>query len=52
MFNLSAGGGWVVNATPQLLYCHERDLAPIVQEAGWTLRLVWMGLKNLACTMF
>jgi hypothetical protein len=24
----------VVNATPHPLYCRERDLAPIVQEAG------------------
>ena len=28
-------GGWVVNATPWLLYPLERDPLPIVQEAGW-----------------
>jgi len=28
----------------------ERDLVPVVQEAGWALRSVWMGLENLAPT--
>jgi hypothetical protein len=28
--------GWVVNATPWLLYPWERDPVPTVQEAGWT----------------
>jgi hypothetical protein len=27
-------GGWVVNATPRLLYARERDPIPIVQGAG------------------
>jgi len=34
-FNLGAVWGWVVNATPRLLYPWERDPVPIVQEAGW-----------------
>ena len=27
--------GWVVNATPQLLYPRERDPLLILQKAGW-----------------
>jgi len=32
--NLDAGWGWVVNATPALLYPRQRVLVPIAQEAG------------------
>jgi len=45
--NLSARWGWVVNATPWLLYPRERDLIPIVQDAGWALQPVWIGAENL-----
>jgi hypothetical protein len=34
-FNLAARWGWVVNTTPRPLDHRERDLVPIVQEAGW-----------------
>lgn len=42
--------GWVVNATPLLLYSWERDALPIVQEAEWTPESVWIGAENLVCT--
>ena len=35
---------------PQPLYARERDLLPIVQEAGWALGPVWAGAENLAST--
>ena len=27
--------GWLINATPRLIYLWEREQVPIVQEAGW-----------------
>lgn len=39
--------GWVVSATPWPLY-PQRDQVRVLQEAGWVLGLVWMGLENLA----
>jgi hypothetical protein len=42
--------GWVVNATPSLLYFWEGDALPIVQEAEWTPESVWIGAENLART--
>ena len=42
--------GWVVNATARPLFTRERDLVPIVQEAGWTSGSVWTGAENLAPT--
>ena len=47
-FNLGARRGWVVNATPRLLYPLERDPVPSVQEAGWYSGPVWTGAENLA----
>jgi hypothetical protein len=47
-FNLGARLGWVVNATPRLLYPQGRDPVPIVQEAGWATGPVSTGAKNLA----
>jgi len=41
-------GGWSVPHL-QPLYSFKRDLVPIVQDAGWALGLVWMGLDNLTC---
>jgi len=41
--------GWVVNATPHPLY-PVNDPVPIVQEAGWSLGLVWTGAENLTPT--
>jgi len=40
----------MINAMNQLLYPWERHLLPIVQEAGWELRPIWMGGENLAPT--
>jgi hypothetical protein len=34
-FNLGAGWGWLVNATPRQLYLQERDPVPMVQVVGW-----------------
>jgi len=41
---------WVDNAISQPLYSHppKRHPVPTVQEAGWALRLVWMGSENFA----
>jgi hypothetical protein len=36
----------MVKATPRSLYPRERDLVPIVQEAGWAPGLVWTGSEN------
>jgi hypothetical protein len=41
-FNLGAKWGWVVNATPLLLY-HPERASELAQEDG----LVWMGAENL-----
>jgi hypothetical protein len=38
----------VVNPTPWPLYPQEKDSVPIVQEAGLTPGLVWMGAEDLA----
>jgi len=40
----------VLNATPQPLYPRERDLVPIVQEAGRAPAPVWTGAENLTHT--
>jgi len=37
----------VVSATPWLLYPQERDPIPIIEEAGWVLGTVWIGVENL-----
>ena len=37
---------WVVNATPWSLYPWEKDLVPILQEAGWAPVPVWNGAEN------
>jgi len=42
----------VVSTTSWPLYPQERDPVPIVQEAGWALRLVWTGAENLFATGF
>jgi hypothetical protein len=47
-FNLGTRWGWVVSATPQLLYLQDRDPIPVFYEAGWTPGLVWTGVENLA----
>jgi hypothetical protein len=46
-FNLDTRWGWVVKAMARLL-CPWEDTIPIVQQAGWAPRLVWMGSENLA----
>jgi hypothetical protein len=38
----------VVNASPLTLYLEERDLVPIVREAGWDPGLVWTDEENLS----
>ena len=40
--------GWVVNATPWLLYPRERDPVPILSEAGCAPGSVCTGVENLA----
>jgi len=40
--------GWVVNATPRLLYPRERDPVPIVWEAGLAPGPDWTGGEYLA----
>jgi len=35
---------------PWPIYPRERDLVPIVSEAGWAPGLVWTGTENLAST--
>jgi hypothetical protein len=50
MKNLGARWGWVVNPTCGLLYLWERDLVPIVQEAGWAPGQVLTGMENLTPT--
>jgi len=43
-FNLCTRWGEGVNTMPQLLSPWERDLVPIVSEAGWTPGLDWLGV--------
>jgi len=38
--------GCVVHATPLSFYTQERTPVPIVEEAGWTPRPVWMGMTK------
>jgi hypothetical protein len=40
--------GWVVNIAPQLFTPWERDMAPIVQEAGRTPGPVWTVAESFA----
>jgi hypothetical protein len=42
--------GWVVNATPRLLYSLEGDPVPIVQEFVCAQGAVWTSAGNLAPT--
>jgi hypothetical protein len=42
--------GRVVNVTSRPLYLQERDLVPILQEAGWAPGPVWTGAEILAPT--
>jgi len=42
--------GVVVNAMSWLLYPQERELVPIIQEAGWAPGPIWMGAENLTPT--
>jgi hypothetical protein len=44
MVKLSTGWRCVDSAMPWPLYSLERDLVPIVQEAGWAPELVWVGV--------
>jgi hypothetical protein len=47
---LAPDGGYVVNATPQLLYCQERDTVPILQEAGRVPGPVWTSAEKITPT--
>ena len=38
--------GWVVSSTPRPHFSPGKDLVPILQEAGWAPRPVWMGGKS------
>ena len=40
----------MVSVTPWPLFTPRKDPAPIVQEAGWALWLVWTGAESLAPT--
>ena len=44
LLNLDTIWGLVVNA--MLLYCQQRVLIPIVQEAGWAPGPIWIGVKK------
>jgi hypothetical protein len=50
--NLVARWGWVVNATPRLLYLREGNPAPIVQEPGWAPGPAWTSVQILVPTGF
>ena len=50
LFNLGDRWGWVINAMPQPLGTWERDLVPILQEAGQEPEPAWTGEENLAPT--
>jgi hypothetical protein len=50
LFNLGDRCGWVINAMPHPLYTRERDLVPILQEAGQAPEPAWTGEENLAST--
>jgi hypothetical protein len=49
-FILGAIWRWVFNAKPRPLYPREKDLLPIVEEAGWAPVPVRTGAENLAPT--
>jgi hypothetical protein len=49
-FTLGPRWGWLVDATSQPLYLRERDLVPILQDAGCALGPVWAGADNLSPT--
>jgi hypothetical protein len=44
--NLGSRWGWLVNATPQILYPLETALVPIGREVGWAPRLAWKGIEK------
>ena len=41
---------WMFNATTRPLYSQEKDLVPIVQDAGWAPGSVWTGAKSVDLT--
>jgi len=45
-FNLVARGGWMVNATPRLLYPRGRTPLPTVPENGWAPGPVWAAMEK------
>jgi hypothetical protein len=45
-FNLGAWWGWVVNATPRLLYPRGKEPVFIIQEVGRAPWPLWMRVKN------
>ena len=49
-FNLGPSCWWVVNATSGPIYPRERDLVPILQEAGWASEPFWMANQSLTST--
>jgi hypothetical protein len=48
--NLGTRRGCVVSIKPKAAFTPGKDPVPIVQEAGWTQELVWIGAENLAPT--
>jgi hypothetical protein len=50
IFYLGARWEWLLNSTLWPLYSWERDLVPILEDAGWTSRPVWTGAGNIVRT--
>jgi hypothetical protein len=50
VFDLGTRRGWGVSVTPRPHSTPQKDLVPIVQEAGWAPGSVWTGAENLAPT--
>jgi hypothetical protein len=48
--DLGTRRGRGVSVTLRPIYTPGKDLAPIVQEAGWAPGPVWTGVENLAST--
>jgi len=40
----------VVSSTPRPHFTPEKDLVPILQEAGWAAGSIWTGAENLVPT--
>jgi hypothetical protein len=43
--------GWVVNATPRLLYRQKSAPVTTVQESGWVSGSVWTDVEEISCPL-